>query len=332
MGEFAMKRARFFGSMMRYGAVAAAVLAIAGCGGGGGGSDGGATIDITAANEDTLAHAAAVGVQGGLLLDTAGELTLRTRDTALDVLRRPAAGSPREGPQAMMGPFTEPCGIAGTHSMMFDDQNNDGQLGIGEAVNVQLVACEDTAGEMMNGSMELTITRVTMTGMTVESFGAMATFGNLVLSDAGTGHAATYNGGATLDVLGMSTTAPVTRLTITNALSIQVVNPPFDDTVTLRRAYLLEATSDLMAGTVRTTAQGDIESRIAMGRVQLSTPQPIVQASTQPYPHQGRVELHGRTGSLTLSALPTNQIRIEADYDGNGTVDRLRDQDWSWLF
>jgi hypothetical protein len=64
--------------MMRYGAVAAAVLAIAGCGGGGGGSDGGATIDITAANEDTLAHAAAVGVQGGLLLDTAGELTLRT--------------------------------------------------------------------------------------------------------------------------------------------------------------------------------------------------------------------------------------------------------------
>jgi hypothetical protein len=205
-------------------------------------------------------------------------------------------------------------------------------VSIGEPLTIQIASCEETAGEVMNGALALTITGVTDNGFT-----GTATITNLAFSTPGDGRSVTLDGGVTVSYsehADPSLYREILRLTVRDPLSIHV-NAPFDETVTLLGDYVLETTTDWRGfdATVTTTARGGIASEAAGGRVQLSTEQPIVQASMQPHPQQGRVRLLGKTGSvMTLEALPTNQIRIEADYDGDGTVDHSRDQDWSWLF
>lgn len=321
-----MKRVRFFGSMMRYSAVAAAVLAIAGCGGGGGGGDGGAGIDVTQANEDALAHAAAVAVQGGLLLDWTDAATAGARDTALRVLRVPALRAQREVAKAVWGPEEEQCDVSGKRFVTWDDRDNNLELSVGDALTGQFDACEDFAGEFMTGTAALTITEASTAGGA-----ATASFTNLAVSVPAVQRSVTYNGTGTLRVNETSPTSALIQLSVPESLKVQATSPSFEDTITLRSGYTVESVFDWAAGTSTTTAGGDIVSDSAGGLVKLKTLSAIVQDESASFPRAGVVQLLGRTGSLTLTALDINQVRIEADYDGNGTVDNSRDEDWSWL-
>jgi hypothetical protein len=315
-----MKRARFFGSMIRYGAVATAVLAIAGCGGGGGGGDGVATVDVTADNEDALAHAAAVAVQGGVLLDWTGAQTARARDSALRAQREVA--------KAVYGPDPQPCDVSGQMLFTWNDRDDNLDLSVGDVLTGQFEACEDIAGEFMTGKAEVTITEIsTARGV------ATASFTNLAVSVPAAQRSVTYDGTGTLSV---ETSPPSVRirLSVPGSLKIGAKAPSFGDTITRRSGYVLESVIDSAAGTSTTTAGGDIVSENAGGLVELKTLSAIVQDDSASVPREGVVQLlakPGKTGSLTVRALNTNQVRIEADYDGDGTVDRSRDHDWSWL-
>lgn len=144
-------------SKVRHSAVMLAALATVACGGGG--SKGPSEIDVTADNRDTLAHAAALAVQGGLLTDAAGDLTALTRDIALRAVR-----AQREGAKAVYGPEPDDCVVSGRSLLTWNDRDDNGTFSPGDVLTVDDESCEDVAGEVSNGRYALTLTDWSMSG------------------------------------------------------------------------------------------------------------------------------------------------------------------------
>ena len=309
-----MKRGRFFGSMIRYGAIAAAVLAIAGCGGGGGDGDGGATIDVTAANKDTVARAAVVALRGGAELNFAGGgvaggpavVAKGTRDAMAAVLRAGNVLSSRETPQGLvdMGDMAADfCPGGGTAPATLDDANNDGVPDKSEWITVVLTDCLQDDGSVVKGSLGVSNFELTASSV---SFDARMT--DLKFT-AVSGGSATYDGVFAFE---STTTA---RITVAGSLAIDIVHPLYKDLVTLQDKYALVMTYASGQTTIR--ANGNIRSERAGGTVVLKTPEDIVVSDYELYPHAGRIEARGKKGSVTLTPLPTSQVQIDFD-QGDG--------------
>jgi hypothetical protein len=311
-----MRRTRFFGSMMRYGAVAAAVLAIAGCGGGGGdgGGDGAATIDVTASNKDTVARAAVVALRGGAELNFAGGVAggpaivaKGTRDAMAAVLRAGNVLSSREAPQALidLGDMAADfCPGGGTAPATLDDGNNNGSWDAGEWVTVGLTDCLQDDGSVVKGKLGVANFQYTPSSI---SFDARMT--GLEFT-AVSGGSATYTG-----AFGYAQEATTARMTVAGSLAIGIVHPQYTDTVTLQDRYALVMT--VASGQTTLQANGNIRSEQAGGTVVLRTREDIVVGDSELYPRAGRIEALGRKGSVTLTALSTSQVQIDFD-QGDG--------------
>jgi hypothetical protein len=337
-----MKRARFFGSMMRYGAVAAAVLAIAGCGGGGGDGDSGATIDVTAANKDALARAAVVAIQWGLVAESTGGVasgspsTAQGRKAILDVARRAAMNavrdsqtrSGREAPLAMVDMGTDPCAVSGSVATTLDDQNGDNTVSLGETITVVHTACRDEASEELNGTFSFVITNISpsLLGFTADfnmsDFAANSTTSNRSVAYTG-GFTATYEESPTTATLGMR---------VGNTFAAHVVHPQlYEDTVTLQAGYTLNFVYDANAAQTTARASGKVASQTAGGTVTLRTRQDVVWNDVDTYAHAGIVEMLGKTGSVTVTALPNTTVQIDFDQGDGGAFEDTDVVTWDWF-
>jgi len=332
----------------------AALLALTGAFVGcGGDSDGGddnqvpVTLDLTAANSDTVAHATGAGFMAFgstvmLPLDASADRASALGSTGsgawlparvLDGLLLAMRGTARSGgarPLAVITMAPTECSLSGTSTMSFDDADNDGLLDIGEVFSFVFSDCQDSAADVMNGSMSGTITRINDSGT---AFGARVTLAALAQNAVDGRHSLTLNGNVLLDYRELSATTEQMKLSADGAVTALVhTHLPFDDTVTLQSGFAQNTTHDYSLGRSTSTVTGVMESVAAGGSFAVSTMTPVELDDADTHPRAGVVEMRGHAGVMNLRALSAEQVQVELDANGDGSFESSTAQTWDWLF
>jgi hypothetical protein len=327
----------------------AIALLLAGCGGGGDG-DGPpiGSVDVTQANQDQLARAAAASAQGGfvsgnlLLAGSAGQSPLSLAGTARKALLQTAlsgSGLARLGRARVTGVLAavdQPCIVSGSASITLDDRDNSGAASPGDVVTAVFNTCSDIANEAVDGTLTLTLNAITTSPAFSFSSSAVITALTLTLP----GHSARYDGDFTMSYSESSATLATTRMIVGSQLRVQATTANYSDTFSLHGGYLIESTYDAAAlppagtqpGLTTTTANGTVASALAGGYVVVTTLEPMLQYDMEAYPRGGHLDVVGKSGSLQLTVLPGGQVRIDLDANGDGAFDQTKTVDWDWIF
>lgn len=317
--------------------VAGAVTTLTACGGGGG--DGSqplpaATIDVTAANRDGVAHAAIAAV---LALSPTGQVpsagsaarparsfaesvALLVRTEASARIAAAAAGSDRARPLAVN--WVEACPQGGTITSTFDDRDSSASVSPGDVLTLAYSGCRDTPFVTLDGTVATTYSWISDDRT---SFGARATMVQYVQTSAG--HALTVNGSMQLDYA-------VDRVTLTadGPVVASVATHIYADTVTVQSGFAQTAVMDATGG-IASSVRGSFASTVIGGAVQLSTPvsAPLVQSPGEEFPHSGVVRAEGRRGTLLTTVLATDTVQLDLDADGDGSFESTSTASWDWL-
>ncbi|MCK7499320.1 MAG: hypothetical protein MZW92_59360 [Comamonadaceae bacterium] len=122
------------------------------------------------------------------------------------------------------------------------------------------------------------------------------------------------------------------RMTTDGAVVAGVQTHVFTDTVTLQSGFTAESVFDANAappgnpfatGRDTITLNGRIESVAAGGSFTLTTSSPLIDYVVDDYPSAGALRLQGKTGTMLLTALSAQDVRIELDADGNGSFEHV---------
>lgn len=331
----------------------AALMALSGAlvGCGGDGDDGvdipPVTLDINAANSDTVAHATGAGLMafGSTVMmpldagsDRASALANMGSGSwlpprVLTGMLQAMGGTARRSearPLAVIDLGTTSCGVAGTSGMSFDDANNDGMLGVGEVFTFVFNNCQDDAASVTHGSMSGTVTGLNNSGT---AFDARMTLASLAQYAVDGSHSLTLSGNVLLGYRALSENAEQMKLSTDGPVTALVqTHLPFDDTVTLQSGFVNDTTHDYSAGRSTSTLTGVMESLSAGGSCAVSTLTPIELYDSDSYPRAGAVEMRGRTGIMNLRVLSTEQVLVELDANGDGSFESSTPKTWDWLF
>ena len=332
------------------------------CGGGGGGGlppQSAATIDVSAANRDSLSHATAVGIMaispvdaiplgaGGLAAgrESAQAVTSATPQAWLGRLvalarqgstahARPA-GKSLERALALIGPIEEPCTLSGTMTLMLDDRDNSASESNGDVFTMVFRNCKESDSDMLNGAVTTTFTEVGSS-----SFGGRMVFAQLLDSTAN--HSVTLNGAARLAFSQPSSTEEITSMTADGDVVATVQTHLFTDTVTLLSGFVSQASysasvtrpgSTVPEGRTLSTVSGSLNSVAAGGIVEVSTvaSQPIASYGDDAYPSAGVVQVRGMRGTLLLTGLSVDTVRLDLDTNDDGSFESSQNVTWDWL-
>lgn len=335
-------------STLALAALAALSGVLVGCGGdGGGGDDPLVTLDLTAANSDTVAHATgasfmAFGSTVMMPLDAGSGRATALAGTGsvawlpsrvLDGLLLAMRGTARKGgarPLAVIAMEPTPCSVAGTSSMSFDDANNDGMLDVGEVFTFVFNNCQDNAASTVNGSMSGAVTRINSSGTT---FDARVTLASLAQSAVDASHSLTLNGDVLLGYRVLSDTEEQMKLSAEGPVTALVhTHLPYDDTVTLQPGFEQNTTHNYSLGRSTSTVEGVMESLAAGGSFAVTTLTPIELYDSDTYPRAGAVKMRGRTGIMNLQILSATQVQVDLDVNGDGSFESSTPHTWDWLF
>jgi len=334
-----------------------AVLALggAGCGGGGGGGDPGpvARIDLTVANRDSVSHASAASV---LAFSPAAGLGVMSGSvnsdgrTALSagfvqgsgwfsrvlgaLLQAPGAntaffGGARMRPLAVIGPIEEPCMVSGSVSVTIDDRDSSLSPSAGDVFTIRFNQCRDSEFETMDGTAVVSYTAM----QTSPSLSMTARITATELASVAVDHALRLNGSMLLVFAQTGATTETSKLTADGSVVASITTHVFSDTVTLRSGFVEEAVYDSATRRTTSTVLGSIDSAAAGGTVDISSVAgaPIVNNETDDYPAAGAVRVKGRTGTLLMTALSSQAVRLELDTNDDGTADSVETVSWDWL-
>jgi hypothetical protein len=330
-------------------AMSGALGTLVGCGGDGDDGDDTplVTLDLTAANSDTVAHATAAGFMafGSTVMmplgagDDRATALASTGSTAwlpprvLSGLLQAMGGATRTGvarPLAVVDLGTTPCAVAGNSSMSFEDADNDAMLDVGEVFTFVFNNCQDNAASVTNGSMSGTVTRLNDNGT---AFDAGITLASLAQTAVDGSHSLTLNGDVRLGYRALSETVEQMTLSANGPVTAVVhTHLPFDDMVTLQPGFVQDSTHDYSVGRSTSTLTGVMESAQAGGSFAVSTLTPIELYDTDSYPRIGVVQMLGRTGIMSLQVLSTQQVQVDLDTNGDGNLESSTPRSWDWLF
>jgi hypothetical protein len=345
-------------------AVLAAVSgALLGCGGDGGDGGGGlvySTLDLTAANAETVAHATAASVfafggatsavplsggsgivaQGGsaralgfgMSTGPAAWLPQRVVAALTNAFQPGSAlgGSLRSRPQAVTVLPPESCGVAGTMSMTFNDQDGNGELSLGDVFTMAFSNCQDSATEVLNGSAAVSVTRIGAT--LLPSFGAQMRLTQLSQEASDGRHGLTVDGDVLLDYEQTTATSERSTLTANGPVVLKVhTHQNYDDTVTLENGFSQISWYESGPGITRINVTGFFNTVTGGGRLMIETPRSVEIADTDSYPSVGSVKVVG-LGSMVLTALSTTSVQIDLDADGDDSYELRQTQTWDWLY
>lgn len=332
-------------STLALAALAALSGVLAGCGGDGGSDDGSttATLELSAANSDAVAHATGAGFMafGSTILmplnasDRATALASNGSGSwlpprVLDSLLLAMRGTARTGvarPLAVIAMPPEPCSVSGTTTMSVDDANGNNTLDIGETFTLVFDACQDSAASVTHGSVSGAVTSTSDSGLS-----ARMTLSSLAQSAVDGSHSLTLDGNVLLGYRMLSDTMERMRLSADGALTALAHSHVFDDTLTLLSGFEQSTTHDYITSLSTSTVAGMMESTVAGGSFAVSTLTPIEIHDADTYPRAGVVEMRGRTGIMALRSLPAAQVQIDLDANGDGTLESSTTQTWDWLF
>jgi hypothetical protein len=340
-------------------------LALAGCGGGG---DSGAppppattaTLVLTSANRDSVAHSTAAGILAMSPVQTLplAALSVSSRNSALGLaaghrpgwlnhviaaVRQPervkglGVDASRVRPLAVVGPYDEPCYYSGSISTTFDDRDGNGDISPADVLTLTFNACMDTPDETVDGTVVTTISEISADVMR-----ARMTMTNL--SDSTARHGTKMTGSMQFYYELLSSTTDITRLAAEGSVvaEVDIFHLAFTDTVTLKNGFVEELTYDAaamapgstQAGLATLSVSGAFDSTAAGGSVEVFTRSavPILKAEGASYPYAGEVEVRGKTGTLVLTVRSADSVRLDLDADDNGTPESTESVAWDWLF
>jgi len=324
-------------------AIALALLAGLGACGGGGDDDGQAPsgwIDLTAANMEAVAHAAASGAFA-LGLSSAAEVgggsspTGSLHATVLAALRNGAAGQRMRAASAGVAPlevYTMPqaCMVSGTVTLSWDDRDNNDDLNAGDALGFVFSDCQNDDTEVLNGSVNVVMTRIDG-GAQLTGFAGRMTLTALSGRALDGRHAYTVNGALRMEFTQTSATSETLRLTTDGDVVANVQTHRFTDTVTLLAGYVNDSSYDSTQMRGSNAFNGSFRSTAAGGMMRAATTAPFIDLATDDHPSSGTLRITSNKGTIDVQALSTSQVRIALDADGDGAVDASQTETWDWL-
>jgi len=315
------------------GVLCASVL-VAACGSGGSSFDGAgeppaSTFAITSANATTAAGASwdAVVASGdfsnlggslGLTAAVQGGVSKATQSFK-------AAGlSSDSGLAVPVGPDVLPC-LSGGAVTVSGDIASPVTLTTGDTFNVLYELCDDGAGEVIDGTIDLTVRDFSgdlLAGTYLLSMDAVLT--NLQVA---TGSDTIMNNGDATVTLDTEQTPYVatgvsgTSMTIDASASSQTLSN-----------YVSQATLDggMQNLPYTMSASGALNSTELGGVVQYSTPVAFSGEGTN-YPAAGSLLVEGTNSSARLTAVDDVNVTIEVDSDGDGVIDETINTTWAAL-
>jgi hypothetical protein len=319
-------------------ALSAALLA--GCGGSGGDDSGGTSqptaVAINSGNQTDVARAT---VAGGMTVALAGgganNATGGAAAARVAALGRAAIASfGRVGRESIAGAgrhaagsssSTDNCGVSGSITSTFNDNDGNGAMSVGDSVTIVYNACHDTATSSVSGTVSVTVTSVS--GST---FSATANVQNVQATDQGL--SSTVNGQFTISDNETATQDDETLTIGSNGLTVSVQSTSFTDTLTFASGMHIETVYDNASGDTRLSLNGGMSSNKLAGSLTLTTVQPVVQLAADAYPSSGQVRAVGANGSaLLMTVLNTTQVQLQLDADGNGSYEATSTANWSTL-
>lgn len=306
----------------------ALALSLVACGGSGGG---GASIPPPAQSQAVIDSGNAKAVAGrsmngafqtggyGGLGEAGGFVTV-----ANSGLSKPAAaGGP--GYQIPIGPETTQCAVSGTTTIS-GDIANPATITPGDFFDIDWDNCDDGAGVVIDGLLGTTFTDFegdllsgqTLLGMSLRIDNLLATAGNDFSSADG-------------DIaLTVDTTTPMLSVATSTGTMYTVANNVSTETLSNFSSMVTEDSS-MLPSLVTTTASGTITSTQFDGAVTYRTPVPF-EALGDAYPYTGELLVTGaNNATLRVIALDEVNVRIMADYDGDGANDETIDTTWAEL-
>ncbi len=227
--------------------------------------------------------------------------------------------------QVPIGPETAPCAVSGSVTIS-GDIANPVTFAAGDFFNIDWNNCNDGQGQVIDGALEFSIT----------SFEGDATTGQFLLGITLTLTAfqvieGTNLYGADGDVsLTLDTrTLPVSVATMSGS-TFTVSSNSSTETLSNFSTSVTENAS-MFPSSYTTDAMGTITSTQFDGSVTYDTPVPF-ESIGEAYPYTGELLVTGaNNATLRLIALDEVNVRIEADYDGDGAVDETIDTTWDAL-
>lgn len=257
-----------------------------------------------------------VGGAGGVV-STPGALQKPVAQSALSGLLNRALQ------KVPFGPDEFPCAIAGSTTISGDVQSPFG-LTVGDQINVESTDCDEGLGEVINGSIEMTVTAFSGDILTNMYLLAMS----VVLIDfevVSAGNTLMSNGDSTVSI--DLTGNPMVVVSINgNAMTTQI-NTRTDSVIDFMTSQSVD--TSVMPEPYTMSSSGTIDSTELSGRIDYSTPVTF-QGSGADYPFAGEFLVTGADGaSIRLIALDNTNVRIETDTNGDGTPDSTEDTTWS---
>lgn len=311
------------------------LLALSACGGGSGGG-GGAPTPVTAAIIDSnnvqavassSANAALQSGAFGGVLGSSGLTATNSRGLAKLYVGQHAKvlGPGVAISQVPIGPEVTPCNVDGSLTLSGEVAN---PLTISPDDFVQLVwaACDDGLGQIIDGLLRMTFTSFEGDPLTGAFLvGMTTTIDNFQVTEGSNVNSVDGDVSVSLD----TRTPPIaTATTSGNMLTVSVNGNT--DTLSNFSSTVTEDMS-MMPSLFTLDSMGTITSTRFDGSTNYETPVPF-QSIGDAYPFTGELLVTGaNNATLRLIALDDVNVRIEADYDGDGAVDETIDTTWDAL-
>jgi hypothetical protein len=233
-----------------------------------------------------------------------------------------------------VAPQTELCTLSGSVTVGLVDADNSGSATLGDTLTLTFNHCEETATESVNGVMSITFSQVNMPSGLLSFTGTLAMQSLTVVDGTRT---SLLNGGLTMAFVQMSTTMTQVGMVVGNSgLSTSVTGPGVSESIAFDAGFALEineqtatTVGDVSSATAKLT--GTFNATSIGGRVQISTPTPLLQLATDSYPRAGALKVLGNASALRLTALDATTARIELDANLDGTYESSTDLPWTTL-
>jgi len=315
------------------------VLTLGACGGSGGSTAATPPLAspavINSANAETVAaRSADVAFQSGGLsgfidiigltaTSTGGVSKLSVVQTASRTVKATVSNSVIS--QVPVGPVTEPCAVSGSVTIS-GDIANPGTLTAGDFFNIDWNNCDDGQGQVIDGLLVYSITSFEGDATTGGSLlGITLTFTAFQVTEGADFYSADGDISLTLD----TRTPPVSVATMSGS-TFTVSSNGSTETLSNFSTTVTE-NAGMFPSSYTTDAMGTITSTQFDGSVTYDTPVPF-ESIGEAYPYAGELLVTGaNNATLRLIALDEVNVRIEADYDGDGAVDETIDTTWDAL-